>query len=157
MYSNTRKWLAGKSQCFGQNPYSCCLGHFPLTGDYLISQDHEPIVPPCRHCRERLTRLPDRRIGQRKLDDWKPLRRFYAVVAKYGSHKIVQHRSRSTIGSSEALVGQSPRSTFFKHFTQEPPRRMTDVDQSLVSTYVCHRCGEFHPVAAGVARLLLSR
>ncbi len=136
MHSNTRNWLAGKSPCFGQNPYSCCLGHFPWTGDYLISQDHEPIVPPCQRCRERLTSLPDRRIGQRELDDWKSLHRFYVVVAKYGSHTIVQHRSRSTTGSSEALVGQSPRSTFSKHFTQEPLRRMTGEDQSLVSICV---------------------
>ncbi len=95
-----------------------------------------PLYHHVNICRERLTSRPDRRIGQRKLDDWKPLRRFYVVVAKRGSHTIVQHRSRSTTGSSEALMSQSPRSTLSKHFTQEPLRRMTGEDQSLVSICV---------------------
>lgn len=30
------------------------------------------------------TSLPDRRIGQGKLDDWLTLRRFYAVMARRG-------------------------------------------------------------------------
>ena len=98
-----------------------------LIGDYLIS-DHEPIAPPLLRCPEQLTSLPDRRIGQRQLDDWKSLHRLYAAVAKRGSHKTVEDWSRSTIGSSEALVDQSSRSTITKLRSQEPLREKTHDD-----------------------------
>lgn len=57
------------------------------------------------------------------------------------------------IGSSEALVGQSPRSTFVQLFIQQALGEKTDGDEGFVSTCMCHRCGEFHSVAVGVATM----
>lgn len=151
MSLDTSTWLARKRKCFNQRSY-CSLGHSPLTGDYLISQDRESIIaPPCPHCREKLTSLPDGRIGQRKLDDWKPFHRFYAAVAKSGSHKIVEHWSQSVIGSSEALVSQSPRSTFLKLYTG--PTKIEDTWDSRTRQHMyvsslgiiplsCDRCSQ---------------
>ena len=81
-----------------------------------------PLCHQVRRGREKLTSLPDRRIGQRKLDDWKFLHRFYASVAEHEGHETGVHMSQSAIGGSEALVGQSPCSTFAKVCSEEPLR-----------------------------------
>ena len=148
MNPNKLKWLVGK-EIVSIKDHTLHL----LIGDYLIS-DHEPVVPPSP---EKLTSLPDGRIGQQKLDDWKSMHRFYAAVAKRGSHKIVEHGCQSTIGSSEALVGQSPCSACAKLYAQGPLRAKTHRHQGLVSMCICHRCGELHLVAIMIAKLLGSR
>ena len=93
-------------------------------------------MPPSCRGREKLTSLLDRRIGQKQLDDWKSLRRFYAAVAQHGGHETGVHMSQSAIGSSEALMGQLPCSTFAKVCSEEPLREKTRGGQANVTIYV---------------------